>query len=69
MRRTNLQNWVVRKAQRKLKKRPWYNGVCVDLLSTTLSTDAKIKERGIGNAIKDIYFDTAFWDATGFQGA
>ena len=68
--RTKLQQYVISKAYRRAKKQPWFSGgVCKDLLKDELCTDAQIRERGISNAVNDIYFDTVYWDATGFQGA
>lgn len=64
---TKLQKFIVRKAYRKAKKRTWFSGgVCTDLLKNELSTDSKIKERGIDKAVDDIYYDTAYWDSTPF---
>lgn len=66
MQRSNLQQSVVSKANRMLKKQPWYKGVCLDLLKDL--NDRKIRCIGIHRAAREIYADTEFYDIPGIWG-
>lgn len=66
MRRSKLQQSVISKANRMLKKQPWYKGVCLDLLKDL--SDQKIQNIGIHRAAREIYADTEFYDNPGIWG-
>jgi len=66
MRRTKLQIAVIKKANRMLKKQPWYKGVCLDILGDL--SDHKIRKIGIHRAVREIYSDTEFHDNPGIWG-
>jgi len=57
---TELQNKACEAAKARLKKYPWYKGVCLDTLPRT---DEAILEKGFDNVVDDLVYDTAYWDS------
>lgn len=55
---TNLQESVIRKAQRALKKQPWYRGVCVN----RVPHDHEIRAKGRHWAAGEIWVETYYHD-------
>lgn len=55
---TNLQDSVFRLARRRIKNRPWYRGVCTDLMPS----DDKIKMIGRRRASDILIADTIYYD-------
>jgi hypothetical protein len=57
---TKLQESVINKANKMLKKQDWYRGVCVDIMRDM--DDNVIKRVGTYRAAKKLFADTEFYD-------
>lgn len=55
---TALQQQVVKAARKKLEKKSWFRGVCLD----NLPDDEYIRRHGFDNAVTDVVVETQLWD-------
>lgn len=55
---TELQSKVVDEAERQMKDKPWFRGVCLD----KLKTDHEIERDGFDSAVDALTLDTWYWD-------
>lgn len=61
---TKLQNVAINKANKMLKKEPWYRGVCVN----KVPSDAQIKKYGVHRAAQKIWDETYYYDGLYYAG-
>jgi hypothetical protein len=64
MKLTDLQKEVVDQAYDRMRNKPWFSGVCLDIFGRGKSydTDQKILEAGFENVVRDVIADTEYWD-------
>lgn len=61
---SKLQEAALSKAKRMLKKQPWFNGVCINVVPK----DSEIKAKGTHWAAKQIWLETWYYDGQWWGG-